>query len=75
MANDEGIPPFVSAQMSRGIAEITNLIDVALEDSNILVMASVSDDFEDEEIRKFLGSDNYYVCSIDKPNEQERASI
>lgn len=75
MPGSDDLPPFISAQMSRGIAEVTNLIDVALEDPNILVMATVGEKVDEDEIRKVLGSDNFGVFTVDNPNDFERASI
>lgn len=72
---DDGMAAFFNAQMSRGIAEVSNLIDIALEDPNILVMASVGNKVNDEEIRKSLGAESYTVIQVDNPTERERAAI
>lgn len=72
---EDGIAGFFNAQMSRGIAEVTNLIDIALDDPNIIVMATVGDKVDDDEIRKALGSDNFTVIRVDNPTDRERAQI
>ena len=61
--------------MSRGIAEVSNLIEVALEDPNILVMATVGDKVDEDEIRNSLGAETFTVIRIDNPTERERAAI
>lgn len=73
--SEDGISSFLSAQMSRGVSEITNLIDIALEDPNILVMASVGNEVTDNDIKKVLGADNFVVINVDNPTDIERAAI
>lgn len=75
MPAEDGLAGFFSAQMSRGIAEVTNLIDVALDDPNILVMATVGDKVDEVEVRKNLGADNFTIVRIDNPTDRERAAI
>ena len=75
MPAEDGLAGFFSAQMSRGIAEVTNLIDVALDDPNILVMATVGDKVDEDEVRKNLGADNFTIVRIDNPTDRERAAI
>ena len=75
LSNEDGIAGFFNAQMSRGIAEVSNLIEVALEDPNILVMATVGDNVDEDEIRNSLGAETFTVIRIDNPTERERAAI
>ncbi|MDO5426501.1 MAG: ribonucleotide reductase subunit alpha, partial [Coriobacteriia bacterium] len=75
LGGEDGIAGFFNAQMSRGIAEVSNLIEVALEDPNILVMATVGDKVDEDEIRNSLGAETFTVIRIDNPTERERAAI
>lgn len=72
---DEGIAGFFNAQMSRGIAEVTNLIEIALEDPNIVVMASVGEKVDEDVVRKNYGLDNFVIVEVNNPTERERAAI
>lgn len=75
MEPEDGLAGFFNAQMSRGIAEVSNLIEVALEDPNILVMATVGMEVSEEEIRKTLDAESFSIIKIDNPTERERAAI
>ena len=75
LEGEDGLAGFFNAQMSRGIAEVSNLIEVALEDPNILVMATVGMNVGEEELRKTLDAESFSIIKIDNPTERERAAI
>lgn len=72
---DDGIASIFSAQMSRGVAEVVNLIEIALEDPNILVVATVGGQVSDGELRKLFTGCEFIKIWIDYPTDQERAAI
>lgn len=70
----DGFSSFMNAQISRGIAEVINLIEVAIEDPNILVLASVKNNIEESKFAKMIFQD-YFEVPIAFPNDQERLAI
>ncbi|MDO5329477.1 MAG: hypothetical protein Q4E88_05220 [Coriobacteriia bacterium] len=64
----------MAAQVSRGIAEVLNLIDIALQDPNILVCCTVGSDFNGESLLVNL-IDDFKVINVDYPNDAERYAI
>lgn len=70
----DGFSSFMNAQISRGVAEVINLIEVALEDPNILVLASVKEDVASGQFSKMMFQD-YFEIFIDFPNDIERLDI
>lgn len=68
------IDSMMAAQISHGVAEVLNLVQEAIDDSNILVMGTVGEDFDNKQLLKGI-IENYRVINVDFPNEYERRAI
>lgn len=71
---EDGAINYFALQNARGANEVLNLIDVAVDDPNIIVLASIKDDPANfMTLAKYL--DSYRIVDIEHPNDQERYQI
>ena len=71
---EEGMNPFIAAQISRSVREVYNFIRTAVEDPNVSVLVTCE---SDEDLSPFFLSllEPYQTVDIEMPSAGERASI
>lgn len=64
----------MNAQLSRGVAEVINLIEIAFEDPNILVLASVKNSVDEGKFSSMMFREHIDIA-VNYPDEGERFKI